>query len=297
VNLDFLWQNVVWVVVGVVAARAWTFLRTRVRHRRLRRFFGRDALGDAGVTVTAPILIPLTTDPFDPSPDRTVGLKASRTGATRKWPIYGRVMHLDDYTAAEEILALLREQGATRYSVVPDSDSLGRWETTPCVVCIGSPFVNATFSELITLAVGPEGPLITADRASDTLDSYRVRLGGVTPMTLGVDDANAIGVITRLHNPVMPEDAAVGVWGCRAESTLATARYLKRHFNGVVSCVEHGKPLVVLLAVRGEGLNVSDVMLEATDHVLMRDDDLLKLYQRPDGPATPGVLPVAEPAR
>lgn len=278
-NLDFLWQNVVWVVVGILAARAWTFLRTRVRHRRLRRFFGADALGNAGITVTAPILSPLTSDPFDPSPQRTFALKVSRKGVVKR-PVYGRVMHLDDYTAAEEILTLLREQGATRYALMPDSDSLGKWDTNPCMVCLGSPFVNATFGELIGLAVGSAGPLITADRVTDTLDSYRLRVGGPAPMILGVDDNNAIGVVARLRNPTTPADAAVGVWGCRAESTLATARYLRRQFKAVAGRADERKPLVVVVAVRGGDLNVCDIMLAVTDRVLLRDDELLDGYLR-----------------
>jgi hypothetical protein len=283
-SFDFLWQNLLWVIVGVVATRAWTFLRTRLRHRRVRALLGDDALGPAGIAVTVPILDPLTRDPFDKSPERTVGLKTSRRRDTTKWPIYGRVMHLDDYAAAEEIFSLLREQGVTRYQLVPDSDSLGRWDTNPCVLCLGSPFVNATFSELINLAIGPGGPLITADRATDTLDSYRVRLGGHEPMAFGVTDALAIGVIARLANPTRPQDSAVGVWGCRSESTLATAHYLRSEFKSVVGRIEHGKPLVMLLAVRGAGLNVCKPMLAVTDRVLFRSPELLALYQRPDAP-------------
>lgn len=278
-SFDFLWQNVVWVIVGVIATRGWIFLQTRVRRRRLRRFFGADALGEAGITITVPILDPLTSDPFDASPLRTVGLKTFRKRTTKRWPIYGRVMHLDDYTAAEEILSLLRAQGSIRYGVLPDSDSLGRWATNPCMLCLGSPFVNATFSELIHLAIGPGGPLISAERASDTLDSYRVLLGGPAPMRLGVTDENAIGVIACLRNPSKPSDAAIGVWGCRSESTLATARYLKRDFKSIAARVEPGKPLVLIIAVRGGGLDICEPMLAVTDRVVLRRDELLALYQ------------------
>jgi hypothetical protein len=103
-------------------------------------------------------------------------------------------------------------------------------------------------------------------------------------MAFGVTDALAIGVIARLANPTRPQDSAVGVWGCRSESTLATAHYLRSEFKSVVGRIEHGKPLVMLLAVRGAGLNVCKPMLAVTDRVLFRSPELLALYQRPDAP-------------
>ncbi len=47
-NVDFLWQNAIWVVLGLALSAAWRWMHTRVRRRNLRRFFGADALGETG---------------------------------------------------------------------------------------------------------------------------------------------------------------------------------------------------------------------------------------------------------
>jgi hypothetical protein len=280
ISYDFLWQNVVWLVIGGLAVRAATLLRTRLRHRRLRMFFGKDALAPEGISVTVPILSPLTSDAFDKSAERTNALKATgKPGQPMKvWPIYGRVLHLDDYNSSGEIFALLRDQGAKQVALLPDSDSLGKWEAKKCFVCLGSPFVNATFAELVEVTSDSGPPLATATRTSDTLDSYRVCVGGPEPMTLGVDETRGIGVIARVENPAASGNWVIGVWGCRAESTLTAARYLREQFGSIAKVTRKNQPLIVLLTIRGSGLDVATRMFAAADRVLDRRDDLLHTH-------------------
>ena len=87
-------------------------------------------------------------------------------------------------------------------------------------------------------------------------------------------------MIVRIPNPYVPTNSIVGIWGCRAESTYATARYLHRSFKAIAG--EDVPPSVVLLAVRGQKFNVVDPMYIATDTKIERSDDLLGLYLRPE---------------
>ena len=155
------------------------------------------------------------------------------------------------------------------------------------MICLGSPFVNATLGELLRLADDAGGAGINATRVTDTLESYRVTLRAPDAMTLGVDKAHAIGVIARLPNPSKPEDWVIGVWGDRAESTRAAARYLRGHFKNVVQSAPRTTSLIGLLAVRGNELSAVEMMYRATDRVLSRNDELLRWYDRTHLPPNP----------
>lgn len=290
-NVDFLWQNAIWVVLGLVLSAAWRWTHMRVRRRNLRRFFGADALGETGVVLTVPVALPLSRDDFDRNAEVTTAHKLDDTGARVRRPIYGEMLHFDDFKAAEELFALLRELGAKRTRLVADAEALDRWEESPCVVCLGSPFVNAALGELLRLAEDDGGAPIAVTRVSDTLDTYRLTLTGPTRLKLGVDRAHALGAIVRLPHPTRPGAWVIGVWGCRAASTLAAARHLHRHFARVARLADVRKPLVVLLSVRGREREIVKPMYAATDHELLRDDRLLRHYDpsqeagRPDDTA------------
>ena len=121
---------------------------------------------------------------------------------------------------------------------------------------------------------------ISGARSSSTLDTYRVIVRRPQELALGVDQTHTLGVIVRIPNPFVPTNSIVGIWGCHAESTYATARYLHRSFKTIVG--EEVSPSVVLLAVRGQKFNVVDPMYIATDTNVERSDDLLRWYLRPD---------------
>jgi hypothetical protein len=280
-NIDFLWQNAVWLAIGLAASKLWRWLQTRVRHRRLRRFFGADALGKGGIAITVPVLRPLSADNFDSHAQTTIALKTDDAGRDVRRPIYGEVLHLNDYDSAEEMFALLRELGATRAKLLQDSEPLGRWDENPCLICLGSPFVNATIGELLRLAEDAGSAPISGSRVSDTLDTYRVVVDGPERLTLGVDEQHALGVIARLPHPSREGNWVIGVWGCRAESTLAAARYLHREFRQIAGLAEVRRPLIVLLAIRGQKWDRVDVMYAASDRVLSQQDELLRIYDRP----------------
>ena len=101
----------------------------RVELAALRRFFGADAQGDPGVTVTVPVYHPLATDNFDQTAEVTMGRKVDESGQVLQRPIYGDILHFDDYNSAQEIFTLLRElrrawrRASTRLRV---SGQLGR---------------------------------------------------------------------------------------------------------------------------------------------------------------------------
>jgi len=291
-NVDFLWQNAIWVVLGLALSAAWRWMHTRVRRRSLRRFFGAEALGETGIVLSVPVALPLSRDDFDRDAEVTTGHKLDDAGVRVRRPIYGEMLHFDDFKAAEELFALLRELGAKRSELVPDADSLDRWEESPCVVCLGSPFVNATMGELLRLADDDGGAPIAVTRTSDTLDTYRLALRRPTRLTLGVDRAHALGAVVRLPHPSRPGAWVIGVWGCRAASTHATARHLHRHFTQIAAFAEPHKPLVVLLAVLGREREIVKPMYVATDRALLRDERLLCHYDRspdagrPDDSAT-----------
>lgn len=280
-SYEFLWQNLVWLAIGAASVRAWRLVRTRLRRRRLRIVFGDEAV--TRVAVTLPVLDPLTADTSaPPEVEKTVALKTSRRGLSVRLPVYGRLMHLDDYSAADQILALLRGEGAERAELLSDAAALGDWSNNACIVCLGSPFVNATTSELLQLMRDSDQELVSAERASDAIETYRLRISRPEALTLGVDATRGLGLIARLPNPATPRGGVVAVWGCRAETTLATARYLRREFRALAKHVERQKPFLEVLAVRGEGLDVAEPMLIATDRVVARRDDLLRWYVRDD---------------
>ena len=254
----------------------------------MRAFFGQDALAEPGVAVTVPVLRPLSGDNFDPRAEATVALKSDDEGREVRRPIYGEVLHVADYQSAEQVFLLLREQGARKTTLLQDSDALGKWNDNPCLVCIGSPFVNATIGELLRLDAG--GAWISGNRISDTLDTYRVVVRRPEHLTLGVDKDHAIGVIARLPNPARPGDWVVGGWGDRAESTYETARYLRVEFKRITGFSAPGVPLIALLAIRGYKLNVAELMYAAADRAILRNDDLLRMYDRS------GMVPEPEPA-
>lgn len=279
--LDLLWQNSFALALGALAKSAPDWLKKRVRHRRLRSFFGAAATRRAAVAVAIPIMNPLTPEYFvgGRKVERTTVLKPSRLGKDERWPVYGRVLHLDDYDASEEVFGLLRDNGAREPVRVPDYEAVGEWRNQPIVVCLGSPFVNAALDEL--LGLDTEGPRITAHRMTETLESYLVELREPSPLTLGVDHERAIGVIARLPNPETGDGAAVAIWGCRSESTLAAARYLHANFEQVAKWSEPGKPLIVLLAIRGRTWEQVTPMYVATDNtVKIEEPDLVRLYVR-----------------
>jgi hypothetical protein len=277
-SVSFLWQDLIWLVIGFAVSRAYIWASTRLRRRRLRTFFGQDALIGPGIAVTVPVLRPLSGDNFDPHAEATIALKSDDAGREVRRPIYGEVLHLADYQSADQVFALLREQGARKTTLLPDSEALGRWADNPCMICLGSPFVNATLGELLML--DPVGDQISGNRTSDTLDSYRVEVYQPERLSLGVDKDHAIGVIARLSNPTKPGNWVVGVWGDRAESTFETARYLRDNFKQIAGLSARGVRFIALLAIRGRKLSVVELMYAANDRVLMRKDDLLGTYDR-----------------
>jgi hypothetical protein len=258
----------------------------------LRTFFGTDALGDQGITVTVPVYHPLAQDNFDPTVQVTLARKTDEDGHEVERPIYGDVLHFDDYNSAQQIFTLLREFGAKSVQLQRDSEFLGHWDERPCVVCLGSPFVNAALGELARLSEDTGSVWVSGTRSSPTLDTYRVVVRTPQFLALGVDRTHALGVIVRLPNPSSPANSVVGIWGCRAESTYSTARYLHRSFRDIIGSTGTA-PTVVLLACRGQNLDVVDTMYIAADGVVIeRKDDLLRLYLREDpaegAPVPPG---------
>jgi hypothetical protein len=277
-NVQFFINWTIGFALGAAVAWARVFIRSRVRRRRLRNFFGQDAL-ESGISVALSVLDPLTDQQFEEGEERTMAYKTFPRGRKEKWPIYGRTLHLADQDAYVQIHDLLRAEGAKQVRLVPDYEALGHWRDAPCVVCVGSPFVNAAFTELLQVRAEDE-PFVTAERPLPTLDSYRVFVREPRRLALGVDDDNAIGVIVRLPNPVQEKDSVVGVWGCRAESTRTAAQYFREEFKDVAKRVERDKPLVVLLAIHGSGFDVPALMYVATDEVRMEDRKQLECYVR-----------------
>jgi hypothetical protein len=258
----------------------------RAERTALRRFLGKDGLEEQGITVTVPVYHPLVYDNFQGAADVTMTRKTDENGQELLRPVYGDVLHFDDYKSAQEIFVLLGELGARRVELRADAEFLGHWGDRPCVVCLGSPFVNAALGELGRLSEDVDGVWITGTRASPTLDTYRVIIRKPLPLVVGVDQTHALGVIVRLPNPSSQGNWVVGVWGCRAQSTYATARFLHRSFMELAGGADD-PPTVVLLAVRGQHLNIVDPMYVATDGVVVtRNDHLLRLYLCSETPGT-----------
>jgi hypothetical protein len=274
------------------AARGGSRVATRAEQAALRSFFGPDAVGDQGIAVTVPVYHPLAEDNFDMTAPVTMARKTDENGRDVERPIYGDVLHFDDYNSAQEVFALLRELGARGVQLQRDSEFLGHWDERPCVVCIGSPFVNAALGELARLSEDTDSAWVSGTRSSPTLDTYRVVIRRPQHLALGVDQTHALGVIVRLPNPSSLANSVVGIWGCRAQSTYATTRYLHRSFKEIAGEAAMA-PTVVLLAVRGENFNVVDRMYVAIDGVAERNDKLLRWYLRPD-PAEGASIPTED---
>jgi hypothetical protein len=265
-----------------LGASAGSRIAGRAERTALRRLLGKDALGEQGVTVTVPVYRPLVYDNFQGTAEVTMARKSDENGRELLRPVYGDVLHFDDYKSAQEIFAMLGELGARGVELRRDAEFLGHWSDSPCVICLGSPFVNAALGELGKLSEDVDGAWVTGTRASPTLDTYRVVIRRPQHLVLGVDQTHALGVIVRLPNPSSEGNAVVGVWGCRAQSTYATARFLHRQYMRFVGDAG-AVPAVMLLAVRGQNLNVVDPMYVATgDVVATRNDELLRLYLRPE---------------
>jgi hypothetical protein len=254
---------------------------TREEADALQRFFGVEVLEDQGITVTLPIYHPLTMNAFVHSDEITQARKTDENREEIVRPIYADVLHFDDYRSAQELADMLRDLGVSRVDFEADSAFLGHWDANPCVICLGSPFVNAALGELGKLSEDTDSAWVSGTRSSPTLDTYRVVIRKPQPLTLGVDETHALGVIARLANPSSPSNSVIGIWGCRAESTHATARYLRRSFKKITG-PELTIPTVVLLAVRGQNFSVIEPMYSAADEVIERNDDLLRWYLRPE---------------
>ena len=145
---------------------------SRAERAALCRFFGADAQGDQGMTVTVPVYRPLVYDNFDGTSEVTMTRKFDENGQELLRPD-GDVLHFDDYTSAEEVFALLRELGARGVELRRDSDFLGQWGERSCVRW-GSPFVNAALGELGRLSEETDSARVSGTRSSPTLDTYRV---------------------------------------------------------------------------------------------------------------------------
>jgi hypothetical protein len=256
----------------------------RAEQTALRRFFGKDALGKDGIAVTVPVYHPLVNDNFQGTAEVTMTRKTDENGQEQLRPVYGDVLHFDDYKSAQEIFELLGELGGRDIELRGDAEFLGHWGDRPCVICLGSPFVNAALGELGRLSKDVDGAWVVGTRTSPTLDTYRVVIQTPQHLVLRVDQTHALGVIVRLPNPSSQGNSVVGVWGCRAQSTYATARFLHRSFMEFAGGAD-APPTVMLLAVRGQNLNIVDCMYIATDGtVAKRNDDLLHLYLCPETP-------------
>jgi hypothetical protein len=254
----------------------------RAEQAALRRVLGKDALGDQGITVTVPVYEPLVRDNFQPGAQVTMARKTDESGDKVERPIYGDVLHFDDYRAAQEILELLGELGARNVKMQRDAEFLGHWAENPCVICLGSPFVNAALGELADLSADVDGAWISGNRTTMTLDTYRVIIEKPQRLVLRVDRTHALGVIVRLPNPSSSENSVIGIWGCRAESTYATASFFHRWLTEFAGSAE-AAPTVMLLAVRGPKLNNADSMYVATEGVVVkRDEKLLRWYLCPE---------------
>ncbi|MDT3446229.1 MULTISPECIES: hypothetical protein [unclassified Pseudofrankia] len=279
-QVDFLWQQGVVFLIGLAFSRGIWLVRTRILHRRARRFFGVD-VSARGASVVLQVLHPLGRSNFDATTEQTTALKVLPDGRQARLPIYGNVLHLDDYQASQEVVELLREHRLPSSRLVADSDVLGQWAANPSAVCIGSPFVNAALAEAINATAGPDGPYITGDRPALTLDTYRVAVRLPDELILGVTVERAIGVIARLPNPACPQGWVIGIFGCRAEATYAAARYLHREFDDVLRWIDRDSPAVVLLAVEGATFGIVRPMYAATvSEVLFQRSELVAYYRR-----------------
>ena len=269
-TLSPLAANVGWRIAG------------RAERTALRRFFGEDALDERVIALTLPVYHPLVYDNFQGTAEVTMMRKTDENGQELRRPVYGDVIHFDDYQSAHEIIELLGELGAHGVELRADSEFLGHWGDTPCVICVGSPFVNAALGELGRLSEDVDGAWISGTRTSPTLDTYRVVIRTPQHLALRVDQTHALGVVVRLPNPSSQGNWVVGVWGCRAQSTYATARFLHRSFMEFAGGAE-APPTVMLLAVRGQNLNFAAPMYVARDGtVVKRDDNLLRWYLCPE---------------
>jgi hypothetical protein len=280
VQIDFLWQQGVVFLVGLAFSRGVWLVRTRILHRRARRFFG-PGVSAHGASVILQVLNPLGTSNFDATAEQTTALKILPDGRQARLPIYGKVLHLDDYQASQEVVELLREHRLPPSRLLADGDVLGQWAANQEAICIGSPFVNSALAEAINATAGPDGPYITGDRPAATLDTYRVAIRLPTEMIFGVTADRAIGVIARLPNPASRQGRVIGLWGCRAEATYAAARYLHREFDDLLRWFDDDSPTAVVLAVEGATFGIVRPMyVGSVNETLFERPDLITHYRR-----------------
>jgi hypothetical protein len=98
-------------------------------------------------------------------------------------------------------------------------------------------------------------------------------------MRLGVTRGAALGVIARFPNPADPAGMLLGVWGCRAEATHTTARYLHHNFDELKRQVPESDSWVVLLAIRGVRQDEAHVMyIGDQSRTLQIDETRLEPY-------------------
>jgi hypothetical protein len=226
-----LWTWIPGALLGAAAAWLITLVRKRVLRRRLVGFFGEDALA-RGVDVAMHVLEPLSTERVDDPAQMTRGykLRPRNGGFDRELrPVYSAFLQARDFDAFENVYALLRRLGAPDVRLRPDAAILAQWNEQSCAVCLGSPFINVVLGRMLDLD-GASAP-VTAVRPTESLESYRLRVLQPERLTLGVSESKGLGVITRVPNPAGGPNHVVGVWGCRAESTLSAAQHLCANFD------------------------------------------------------------------
>lgn len=209
--------------IGPLISHGWKILVRGLQTRPVRWLFGKS-LGEE-LSVCVPIYDPLSYDDSSTATAPQTKVNKTYTPITGGSPsfteksLYCSVIAEPDYRAAEALNKLFWDAGLSSGKIIGDKE---RPESVSPAVFIGAPTINAqlnalfteVFSDVLTIE-----PCITGNLPSFTFPSDH------SPR-LYVTKDDAVGVVARWQTRSASKDYKTCVFGCRAEITLETVKWL-----------------------------------------------------------------------
>lgn len=289
---DFLTELIVGILAslllaatGSVLTRLYDYLRRYLQKKRIKFFFGEDALKNNGLIVSIPIFHPFTRSNFEKNDIITMTKKhvILQEGKMEELdvPMYSDTIVVDDYYAFDEVIDLFVKYNIKKdVNFVSDHDLIeeNSWDKYPCIIAIGAPRSNQKINEVMNYSPICKR-LFNIEHSGDTLDTWELTIFSNSKiLKLNVRKNAGIGIIFRVPNLIQSSNYFIGLFGDRSETTLTTCKYLNKKFNDIAKRIKR-EPFIALLSIRGFKFSISKLMYLATlENEIYRDENEIKDY-------------------
>lgn len=234
-DLSFLWQEALILVVGAALKWGYDYFVHRRRQAPLRCLFGSGALREDGLVVQVSQFDPLCFDDFDEAAETTwmrkVAPRASghisinagaRDESGDKVPVYSKALLVEEFEAFTLLSGMFASRGARTSPRLADAaSSIGQLDVRASVVALG---VSPSALEFLS---SPMNSRIEVQQRGPTLDGFELRVRTEEGSRVHrVSKTSGVGCVCRFPHPVHDDLAVVLIFGDRAETTLAMAKWL-----------------------------------------------------------------------